>query len=306
MEASAFALERLARASQEPMAGKVTLSAPPVLVTHLLARRLADFRRAHPAIQLSVSAQAQQVSLNRREADVALRLVRPRVQLPGSQAARCLSRSMPARTTHLAAARQLDLHRIRRSVFRHAATALAAGHRRPAGHQLRVERYQQPPGGGAPEPAWPACPALAITAPSCCGWNTAGPRSRATSGWWCIATCAVPRPCGPSWTLSPIPSRRNQASALTLLARHWQRAAMNRPGRAQGESARARPAGPPRAGTIAASPGSANPPHQHTPCRNPFRSATAMCLAAISPVLSPTLKCCPPATAELPCLKASR
>ena len=78
MEASAFALERLARASQEPMAGKVTLSAPPVLVTHLLARRLADFRRAHPAIQLSVSAQAQQVSLNRREADVALRLVRPR------------------------------------------------------------------------------------------------------------------------------------------------------------------------------------------------------------------------------------
>ena len=76
MEASAFALERLARASQEPMAGKVTLSAPPVLVTHLLARRLADFRRAHPAIQLSVSAQAQQVSLNRREADVALRLVR--------------------------------------------------------------------------------------------------------------------------------------------------------------------------------------------------------------------------------------
>ncbi|MBP6706356.1 MAG: LysR family transcriptional regulator [Achromobacter sp.] len=78
MEASAFALERLARASQEPMAGKVTLSAPPVLVTHLLARRLADFRHAHPAIQLSVSAQAQQVSLNRREADVALRLVRPR------------------------------------------------------------------------------------------------------------------------------------------------------------------------------------------------------------------------------------
>ncbi|WP_100632595.1 LysR family transcriptional regulator [Pseudomonas qingdaonensis] len=77
METSAFAVERLARASQEPLAGKVTLSAPPVLVTHLLAGRLADFRASYPAIQLSVSAQAQQVSLSRREADIALRLVRP-------------------------------------------------------------------------------------------------------------------------------------------------------------------------------------------------------------------------------------
>ncbi|WP_263145441.1 LysR family transcriptional regulator [Pseudomonas sp. RIT-PI-AD] len=77
METSAFAVERLARASQEPLAGKVTLSAPPVLVTHLLAGRLVDFRAEHPSIQLSVSAQAQQVSLSRREADIALRLVRP-------------------------------------------------------------------------------------------------------------------------------------------------------------------------------------------------------------------------------------
>ncbi|MBM6445155.1 MULTISPECIES: LysR family transcriptional regulator [Pseudomonas] len=78
METSAFAVERMARASQEPLAGKVTLSAPPVLVTHLLAGRLVDFRVEYPGIQLSVSAQAQQVSLSRREADVALRLVRPK------------------------------------------------------------------------------------------------------------------------------------------------------------------------------------------------------------------------------------
>lgn len=77
METSAFTVERLARASQAPLAGKVTLSAPPVLVTHMLAGRLADFHALHPAIQLSVSAQAQQVSLSRGEADVALRLVRP-------------------------------------------------------------------------------------------------------------------------------------------------------------------------------------------------------------------------------------
>jgi DNA-binding transcriptional LysR family regulator len=78
METAAFTVERLARASQEPLNGKVTLSAPPVLVTHLLASRLIDFRAEYAGIQLSVSAQAQQVSLSRREADVALRLVRPK------------------------------------------------------------------------------------------------------------------------------------------------------------------------------------------------------------------------------------
>ncbi len=78
METAAFTAARLARARQDPMHGRVTLSAPPVLVTHLLAGRLAEFRDAYPGIQLSVSAQAQQVSLSRREADVALRLVRPK------------------------------------------------------------------------------------------------------------------------------------------------------------------------------------------------------------------------------------
>jgi DNA-binding transcriptional LysR family regulator len=78
MEGSAFAVERLTRAAQAPLIGKVTLSAPPVLVTHLLAARLVDFRTACPGIQLSVSAQAQQISLTRREADIALRLIRPK------------------------------------------------------------------------------------------------------------------------------------------------------------------------------------------------------------------------------------
>ncbi|WP_269792827.1 LysR family transcriptional regulator [Stenotrophomonas sp. Iso1] len=78
MEAAALAVERSAQASHTPLAGKVTLSAPPVLVAHLLARRLAAFCDQYPDIQLSVSAQWQQVSLSRREADVALRLVRPK------------------------------------------------------------------------------------------------------------------------------------------------------------------------------------------------------------------------------------
>jgi DNA-binding transcriptional LysR family regulator len=48
-----------------------------VLVANFLVKHLADFRRVHPGVQLSVSGEARQISLSRREADVALRLVRP-------------------------------------------------------------------------------------------------------------------------------------------------------------------------------------------------------------------------------------
>ncbi|RWX74750.1 LysR family transcriptional regulator [Neorhizobium lilium] len=77
MEAAADGIARIARAAQTPLIGKVTLSAPPVLAAHLLAEHLAEFRSRYPDIRLSLAAQAQQISLSRREADVALRLVRP-------------------------------------------------------------------------------------------------------------------------------------------------------------------------------------------------------------------------------------
>lgn len=48
MGTAAFAVERLARASQEPLNGQVTLNAPPVLVTHVLAARLVNFRADCP------------------------------------------------------------------------------------------------------------------------------------------------------------------------------------------------------------------------------------------------------------------
>ncbi|MFT4190086.1 MAG: LysR family transcriptional regulator [Comamonas sp.] len=78
METAAFGIARHARAHQASLDAKVTLSAPPVLATHFLARHLADLRATHPNIQLAVLAQLQQVSLSRREADLALRLVRPK------------------------------------------------------------------------------------------------------------------------------------------------------------------------------------------------------------------------------------
>ncbi|WP_128597053.1 LysR family transcriptional regulator [Paraburkholderia kirstenboschensis] len=77
MEESAYAVERLLDASRSPLRGKVTLSAPPVLVANFLVKHLADFRRTNPDLQLSVLCEARQLSLSRREADVVLRLTRP-------------------------------------------------------------------------------------------------------------------------------------------------------------------------------------------------------------------------------------
>lgn len=77
MERGAHGIARLAKAAHAPLVGRVLFSAPPVLVAHLLAEHLARFRAEYPDIRLSLSAQGQQVSLSRREADVAVRLVKP-------------------------------------------------------------------------------------------------------------------------------------------------------------------------------------------------------------------------------------
>jgi DNA-binding transcriptional LysR family regulator len=77
MEAGADGIARLAKAAHVPLVGRVAVSAPPVLVAPLLARHLARFHDEHPDIRLSLAAQGEQVSLSRREADVAVRLVRP-------------------------------------------------------------------------------------------------------------------------------------------------------------------------------------------------------------------------------------
>ena len=71
MEGAADRISRIAQAAHAPLVGKVTLSAPPVLAAHLLAHHLAEFRDSFPEIRWSLAAQAQQVSLSRREADVA-------------------------------------------------------------------------------------------------------------------------------------------------------------------------------------------------------------------------------------------
>ncbi|AHI72490.1 bacterial regulatory helix-turn-helix, lysR family protein [Burkholderia thailandensis E264] len=78
MEAGAFAIERTVQAERSQLTGMVVVSAPPVLVTNFFAKETTAFRERYPGIQLALSGQAQSVSLSRREADVAVRLVRPK------------------------------------------------------------------------------------------------------------------------------------------------------------------------------------------------------------------------------------
>lgn len=77
MQAQAHALERAARALHTPLAGTVTVSAPPVFASHFLAPRLSSLRRLYPALHLSLRGDPAQASLSRHEADLAIRLSRP-------------------------------------------------------------------------------------------------------------------------------------------------------------------------------------------------------------------------------------
>ncbi|CAH2602133.1 LysR family transcriptional regulator [Rhodovastum atsumiense] len=78
MQAQAHALDRAARALHTPLAGTVTVSAPPVFASHVLAPRLGELRRLYPDLHLSLLGDPATASLGRQEADIAIRLSRPR------------------------------------------------------------------------------------------------------------------------------------------------------------------------------------------------------------------------------------
>lgn len=70
-------LQRLARGAGERQA-RVVVSAPPLVLRDLLsARQLAGFAAQHPHIRLVLQAEARLTDLHARQADIALRLVRP-------------------------------------------------------------------------------------------------------------------------------------------------------------------------------------------------------------------------------------
>lgn len=77
MEAGAEEILRHARSAASELSGQVTISAPPAFAAAMLAAPLATLRRRHPDLSVFVSSDVRTVSLERREADVAIRLSRP-------------------------------------------------------------------------------------------------------------------------------------------------------------------------------------------------------------------------------------
>lgn len=76
METEALALQR--QASGRPaLQGNVRISTSPMLASLFLAPRLVEFRQRHPDIRIALSGNNRVVDLNRREADIALRLAKP-------------------------------------------------------------------------------------------------------------------------------------------------------------------------------------------------------------------------------------
>lgn len=77
MEDSAGGLELIRAASSGRLSGEVRVSAPPSLAASLLAEPVAELRRLHPDIEITLAGETRYASLDRREADIAVRMSRP-------------------------------------------------------------------------------------------------------------------------------------------------------------------------------------------------------------------------------------
>lgn len=77
METSAEAVARTARGLAPELGGSVSVTAPPTLINALIAPNLGKLRARHPDLTLQLVGDKRIASLGRREADIALRLVRP-------------------------------------------------------------------------------------------------------------------------------------------------------------------------------------------------------------------------------------
>ena len=77
MEEAAFAVGRAAQAAKPGLDGEVSISAPPNFASSVIAPQLVRLRQQHPGIRIKLIGEKRQASLSRREADIALRLMRP-------------------------------------------------------------------------------------------------------------------------------------------------------------------------------------------------------------------------------------
>ncbi len=71
------AVERLAAGARSELSGEVTISAPAAYAAAVLAPKLAELGRRHPGLSIRILGEAHLASLERREADIAVRLSRP-------------------------------------------------------------------------------------------------------------------------------------------------------------------------------------------------------------------------------------
>jgi DNA-binding transcriptional LysR family regulator len=77
IETETGALEAAVRGADRIVAGSVRLTAVPILINRLFVPASETLRAAHPDLHLELIADARNLSLSRRETDIALRLGRP-------------------------------------------------------------------------------------------------------------------------------------------------------------------------------------------------------------------------------------
>jgi DNA-binding transcriptional LysR family regulator len=77
MGQEAQAIERLGLAAGATLAGEVRISAPPTLAAAMLPAALVALRARHPDIGITIVGETRYASLDRREADIAVRMTKP-------------------------------------------------------------------------------------------------------------------------------------------------------------------------------------------------------------------------------------
>mgnify|MGYP003429028958 FL=1 len=77
IEVEVLALQRELVGTDARQSGSLRLTASDGVINYVIVPRLIELQRAHPGLELGVRAESRVVDLSRREADVAVRLVRP-------------------------------------------------------------------------------------------------------------------------------------------------------------------------------------------------------------------------------------
>jgi len=78
IEAEVLALQRELAGTDARQSGSVQLTASDGVLSYVILPRLVELQRAHPGLELAVRSESRQLDLSRREADVAVRLSRPK------------------------------------------------------------------------------------------------------------------------------------------------------------------------------------------------------------------------------------